>query len=273
MHLTKLAFAFAILAGGPASAASVLLTQFDFTEAGYPQIKAALEADGHTVTIVDARSAGAIATALSGGSYSQLYLYDLTSVRYINQDDIDAIDDFFSTRPSIVQDSRSYGYYFQGTNPSEVALIQNIAEEFEARGGGLWVGTDHDPDWTKNANPVLEALGFNTITGSFSDAVNSFDPASVLLDGVTAGDLWAAGASVGKVSLGIQPNGIDMRFHFGHSSPSQGAIPYISASFGKFVAPDEDRPPVTSPIPVPAAGLLLGTAVIGLWAARRRRGA
>lgn len=260
----------AVVLGSPVSAASVLLTQFDFTEAGYGQIKTALEAKGHTVDIVDAKTGGSIATALASGNYSQVYLYDLTSQRYINQDDIDAIDDFFATHKSIVQDSRSYGYYFQGTNASEVALIQNIAAEFETRGGGLWVGTDHDPLWTNNANPVLTALGFNPITGSYGDAVNSFDPASVLLTGVMTTDLWAAGQTVGSVSLGIQPNGIDMRFHFGHSSPARGAIPYISASFGAFVAPDEDRP---SAVPVPAAGALLLTGLLGMLGLRRRKSA
>ncbi|WP_157973512.1 VPLPA-CTERM sorting domain-containing protein [Tropicimonas sp. IMCC34043] len=257
----------------------MLLTQFDYGPSGYSDIKTALEAKGHTVDIVNGKTGGSIATALTSSSYDLLFFYDLTSTRYVNDADISAIGTFFSSHQNIVQDARSYGYNFQGSNASEVALIQNVAEQLDVHGGGLWVGTDHAPGWTQNANPVLTELGFNPISGMHSQAVNSYDPASVLLDGVVASELWAAGQSVGHVSLGIQPNGLDMRFHFGHSSPTSGAIPYISASFGNFVAPDENvdhtDPDPVSAVPLPAAAwLLLGGfgAMAGLNRRRSKSG-
>jgi len=97
--------------------------------------------------------------------------------------------------------------------------------------------------------------------------VNTFDPASVLLSGVTTSDLWAAGQSVGRAPLGIQPNGIDMKFHFGHDSVASGSIPYITASFGEFEAPNE--PPDV--VPEPSSLVLFGMGTLGLVALIGRR--
>ena len=254
---------------------NILLTRFDFT--GYDVMEANLEADGHTVTQVDATTGGNVAAALSATSYDQVFLWDLTSTSYLNNNDISALVSFFDSHSSIVLDSRSYGYHFQGSQESEVQLLQNIASEFSTQGGGIWLGTDHDPAWTNNANLFLAAADFDTISGSHSQAVNDWDPNSVLLDGVDPFDLWAEGASVGHVSLGIQQNGLDMRYHFGHSSTQSGAIPYISASFGNYIAPDEDpddhidNGPVVDPIPEPATMLLFGTGLLGLIGSRIRR--
>ena len=258
---------------GQAQAGAILLTEFDYGPVAYTDMKNNLEADGHTVTIVNARTGGNVAAALDMGSYDQVFFWDLTSTAYLNGDDYNALSGFFDMHKNIVLDSRSYGHYFQGNNASEVQLLQNIASEFDSRGGGLWIGTDHDPDWTRNANPLLSMMGFETITGSYSQDVNNYDPASILLDGVNVDELWAEGASVGAVPLGIQPNGLDMRFHFGHSSPAYGAIPYISASFGDYVAPDEDpddhEPPVD--LPAPSALMLGALSLFGLVSSRRRR--
>lgn len=266
----------ALLSASAANASSILLTEFDFGPTVYDEMETALESDGFTVDRVNARTGGNIANALMSGNYSQVFLYDLTSTRYINQADIDAIAAFWSTRQSLVLDSRSYGLIntTPALKPVEQQLIRNVAAQLDANGGGLWIGTDHNPTWTQNANPVLSKLGFNEVTGSFSQAVNSFDPNSVLLGNITPSDLWAQGASVGQVSLGIQPNGIDMRFHFGHSSPQSGAIPYISASFGNFTAPDEPprppQPPV-NPIPLPAAAWMLLGGLGALFGVGRKR--
>lgn len=278
MRITvNLTLAAALLGASAANASSILLTEFDFGPTVYLEMEAALESDGFTVDRVDGRTGGNIANALQSGNYSQVFLFDLTSSRYVNQADIDAIADFWSTRQSLVLDSRSYGLI--NTAPAlksvEQQLIRNVAAQLDANGGGLWIGTDHNPTWTQNANPVLSELGFNTVTGSFSQPVNSFDPNSVLLDNITPSDLWAQGASVGQVSLGIQPNGIDMRFHFGHSSSQFGAIPYISASFGNFTAPNEPpRPPVNPPvsaIPLPAAAWMLLGGLGALFGVARKR--
>jgi len=252
--------------GANLEAANILITQFEYT--GYTTMKATLEAAGHTATIANSTIGGSLATALASGSYDQVYLWDLSSTLYLNGADTTALAGFWSTHRGLVVDSRSYGYFFQGTDPSEQALLQNVAANFVLAGGGVWVGSDHNPDWTMNANAFLGAIGVNPILGSYSDAVNFADPSSVLLAGVTPTDLWGGGASVGSVPLGLQPNGIEMYRHFGHTRPDGSLLPYISASF-----PLAGPPPPT-PNGVPDGGstvLLLVGALMALVGIRRHQ--
>jgi len=249
----------------PSHAAAILITQFD-SSPGYANIQTGLVADGHSVDIVDVRTAGTLASTLGSTMYDQVFLFDLTSTTYLNSADNTALGIFWGTHSGLVVDTRSYGYHFQGTDPSEVALLQNVADNFLLTGGGVWVGTDHDPTWTRNANPFLSEIGINPVTGSFSDPVNFADPSSVLLSGVTPTDLWGGGASVGQAPIGVQPNGVEMFIHFGHIRTDGSILPYISASFPL-------QGPGPSPIPEPSILALFGICLAGLGFVRRRRSA
>lgn len=264
MGLKKVFFAAlaSVVVSSSVNAGNILLTEFEYS--GYQAMKANLEADGHTVDIINAKVQGNLANALANNNYDQVFLWDLTGKSYLGNQDINAISSFWNTSKGIVVDTRSYGYHFQPNQSSEVALLQNVAKNLDLSGGGLWIGTDHDSDWTKNANPVLSALGFNTVTGSYANPVNFADPSSVLLDGVTPTDLWGGGASVGKAPIGIQPNGLEMYIHFGNIGSNNTVLPYISANF-------DLQGPVVSAVPIPAAAWLFGPALAGFIGLRKRR--
>lgn len=254
-------------ASNMALAGRILLTEFDFAiNSGvnvYQQMETNLELMGHTVDRVNAKAGGNVASALAANVYDQVFLWDLTDSRGLNTADIDALSSFWRSNSGLVVDTRSYGFHFQGSNPSEIALIQNVARNLDLSGGGVWVGTDHNPNWTRNANPFLAAIGVTEIGGSFSNPVNFADPSSVLLSGVTPTDLWAAGQSVGRAPLGLQANGIDMFLHFG-SVTGATVLPYISASFDlRGVDPD--------PVPANAPATLGILALSLLVLARKKR--
>lgn len=260
--------AVAVAVSSQANAAAILITQFDFAINGvdvYQQMAANLTAAGNTVDVVDVRTAGTLATTLGSKTYDQVYLWDLTGSAYLNSTDVSALATFWNKR-GLVVDTRSYGYYFQGSNASEVALLRNVAKNLDDAGGGVWVGTDHDPAWTNNGNPFLTAIGINPITGSFGDPVNFADPTSVLLAGVTPTQLWAAGQTVGQAPIGVQPNGVEMFIHFGNIRADGSILPYISASF-----PLEGVDPNPNPVPEPAIFALLGIAGLAARLQRRSR--
>jgi len=234
-----------------AHAGKILLTEFDYS--GYTEMKTNLENAGHTVDIIDATVAGNIATALATNTYDQLFLWDLTNTTYLTAPDLTAISNFWSTDMGMVVDTRSYGYDHEPNEANGLQLLQNIAANLDLSGGGMWIGSDHDPGWAYNANLVLDILGFDAITGSFSDPVNFADPTSVLLDGVTPNNLWAAGKSVGKAPIGVQANGVEMFMHFGNND--NGVLPYISASFNL-------QGPNSNDIPEPGTLVLLSLALL-----------
>jgi hypothetical protein len=247
-----------VLAFG-AQGANILVTQFD-NATGFAEMEANLEAVGHNVTLISATTGGNVAAALDSGTYSQVLLFDVTSMQHLNAADLAALAAFWDNRRGLVVDTRSYGYRFQPSNTSEVTLLRNVVTNLELSGGGVWVGTDHDPDWTRNGNPFLSAIGVNPVTGSFSDPVNYADPSSVLLAGVTPTALWGGGQSVGQAPIGVQPNGIEMFIHFGHIRSDSSVLPYISASFPLSGLP----PPPDGAIPEPST-MLMALGGIACW--------
>lgn len=238
--------------------ARILLTEFEYGPDTYTSMKSNLENAGFTVDIVNAKIAGNVASALISNVYDQVFLWDLSSTLYLDNSDVTALSDFWNMNSSLVVDTRSYGHYFQGNSSSEVALLTNIANSLDAAGGGIWVGTDGAPIWTRNANALFPAIGVSEVTGDVGFPVNYADPSSVLLDGVGTTDLWTG--SVGIAPVGLQANGKEMFIHYGNVNSSGLITPYISATFdlgGNDPTVDVSAPSMLT--------LLLGALCLLLW--------
>lgn len=263
MHLMAGLAILAAASVAPAQAARILLITYDYGPGVYDSMEGHLESGGHAVDQVSGLVGGDIAAALSANTYDQVFLYDLTPTAYLGGADLAALASFWNPTMGLVVDSRAYGNFFNPDAPSEVALIQNVANQLQNAGGGVWVGTDDSPLWAKNGNAFLGAIGVNPVTGIFSNPVNFADPTSVLLSGVTPADLWFE--SLGQTPLGIQPNGIEMFTHFGHITGDGSVIPYISASF-----PLEGAPPTETPEPGTVTLMVSGLAAFAFIRRRRK---
>ena len=167
---------------------------------------------GYTVTALYRPADGEIASTLASGDYDQVYLWDITDRLGLTSDeDKNALATWYSShRGNIVIDGRSYGLYYDIDKDKN--LIQNIAEAFVHRGGGLWIGTDHAPIWTYNGNALLTALGYGTISGVHYSQITDGDTGCELLttpNTITPTAMWVG--SVGRAPTGVQSDGVDLK--------------------------------------------------------------
>lgn len=183
------------------------------------QVATALTTNGQAVVSILKARPGDLAQELTGNkSYTNVFLWDIgagsnVTTPVINGADLSALISWYSGHSNIVIDGRSYGATFNGILGDEGIYLSNVANTLNARGGGLWVGADHQgqypppiSDWTLNANSALSALMFNPITGEVSSKTFLVDSTNPIMANVSGpGLLW--GWSAGKVPVGIQPNG------------------------------------------------------------------
>ncbi|MBL8760083.1 MAG: hypothetical protein JNL50_02155 [Phycisphaerae bacterium] len=194
---------------------------------------------------------GAVAAYMGSNTVDNLFIYDITSFNMMDASDAAAVGAWYNSSKSAVIDGRSYGSYFTGVPGSdEDKYLQNTANWFQNNGGGLWIGTDHDPDWTYNGNQYLAAAGFMTITLTEFGPATGFN-ASPLYAGVNVAGLdWSgSGWSVGHSPVGLQPNGVSLS-NILYSGPGD---------------------PMISTYLVPAPGAAGALALVGIAALRRRR--
>jgi MYXO-CTERM domain-containing protein len=195
---------------------------------------------------------GAVAAYMGSNTVDNLFIFDITASNMMGASDAAAVGAWYNSSKSAVIDGRSYGVYFNGnsTSSDEGTYIQNTANWFQNNGGGLWIGTDHNPDWTNNGNQYLAAAGFMQIIDIETGAATGFN-ASPLYAGVNVAGLdWSGqGWSVGHTPVGLQPNGV-MLSNILYAGPGD---PMISTSL------------------VPAPGAAGALALVGIAALRRRR--
>lgn len=196
---------------------------------------------------------GAVAAYMGANAVDNLFIFDVTTGNMMSPADAAAVGSWYnSSNKSVVVDGRSYGVYFNGQNANsdEGTYIQNTANWFQNNGGGMWIGTDHDPDWTVNGNQYLIASGFIPIIGLETGPATGFNPSPLYAGVNVAGLDWSGqGWSVGHTPVGAQPNG-----HFLSNILFSGpGDPMISVEL----------------VPAPGAAGVLG--LVGIAALRRRR--
>ncbi|MBL8760082.1 MAG: hypothetical protein JNL50_02150 [Phycisphaerae bacterium] len=194
---------------------------------------------------------GSVAAYLASEHVDNIFIFDITSFNMMDGSDAAAVGAWYNSSKSAVIDGRSYGVYFNGgSGTDEDRYVQNTANWFLNNGGGLWVGTDHNPDWTYNGNQYLAAAGFQQIIDLETGPATGFN-ASPLFDGVNVAGLdWSgSGWSVGHTPVGLQPNGVSLS-NILYSGPSD---------------------PMISTYLVPAPGAAGALALVGIAALRRRR--
>ena len=166
---------------------------------------------GYSVDSLIEPQPGDIAQALHSTSYQQIWLYDNTNqILLTSDDDLQALLNFHQMKPALVIDGRAYGIAFATVEREvEDQLVQNIAYAFENLGGGMWLGADHSPDWSKNVNALLTYFRYGLLIGEHNTAITDGNDNIELLNNpntICPTQLWYA--SVSSVPVGLQPDGI-----------------------------------------------------------------
>jgi pimeloyl-ACP methyl ester carboxylesterase len=197
------------------SSATTLLITFDGGyQPGSLNLFNNLASLGYGVTHLYNPLPGAIAAALSAGTYQQVWLFDITTSLQISSSDATSIAAWYvaHAKGNIVIDARSYGSYFQPA--AELPLTANYARGFGDRCGGLWLGSDDAPEWATNVNTVLRSIGYAPVTGTQdSVVVGSPVPSAELLTYPNRLDLQTidAEATPGIAPAGPQPDGTNLQ--------------------------------------------------------------
>jgi hypothetical protein len=237
-----------------AHASSILISTYNYHSASdYSDLQSSLEAAGHSVQFVDGTVSDSISDALGGGSYDQVFIFDVTTTNYMSSNDLSALSAFHNAASSMVLDTQSYNYLSWNRSDSNgISFLTNVADEFANYGGGIYLGADHGTTWAMNTNAVLSAFGMDTVTDSISSEITSYDASSPLFDGVDP-------TSWGNSSYGTAISGMQNGQLFDVLA-SDGTNALISASFVS-----------ASAVPVPAAVWLFGSGLLGLLGFSRQK--
>jgi len=168
----------------------------------------------------------------------------------------------------------------------EDAWIQNFAAQLDARNGGLVLGTDHAPAFTRGINEINAAIAIDDFTGFYASTPfqATVDPLSPLFISsletcgygavVTTDKCINDNSSTSFVPTGVQPNGQELTPVAWHGTVStartNAAVSSTigSATFGTCGGPNQE--PCVS-VPEPSVILLLGFGLAGMALTRRRR--
>ena len=195
---------------------------------------------GYNVTHLLNPACGTIGATLPG-TFTQVWLFDINHFNQICAADAGALAAWYAahSKGNIIVDARSYGSWYEasagipvgGAGAFELPVTENFAHEFSLRCGGLYIGTDHDPSWTTNGNPVLTAMGYGTVSGIHGAVtVGTPVPGHVLLNSPNVINLASvhAFASPGIPPTGVQGDGTNLQVLLHNTSESKKPLTSFS---------------------------------------------
>jgi outer membrane protein assembly factor BamB len=195
----------------------ILLIVYNRSSDHFTHVEDALISVGYTPTALYNPSSGDIAL-LTLDDFDQIWLWDLQTSQYLtDSNDLNALVNWYSShKGNIVLDGRSYGAVFGDDNDS--LFIENIADAFSIRSGGLWIGYDDDDAWQYNANALLSALGYDLVSGKYNEDIDDGDTSCDLLNSPNVippiNLIWNYSVtvpwSVGEAPTGLQVDGVTL---------------------------------------------------------------
>ena len=209
---TMIILAGCLFTGGTAYASNVLMVNIHggSYNGDAANIFNTLVSAGATATYVDLTSDGQAAAELATGTFDQIWVFDLSTGVDNYPTDYAAIADWFNSQPSaeIICDSRMISSYWSGRYLSEgQALTENYLYNMDIRGGGLLLGTDHDP-YHGGINEINAQIGIDPFFGTFSLSTIPVDTANPLMNTPNnMGTELYDDSSPGQTPYGLQPNG------------------------------------------------------------------
>ncbi|XOV88226.1 MAG: hypothetical protein ACFHX7_25260 [Pseudomonadota bacterium] len=155
---------------------------------------------------------------------------------------------------------------------NEVGLIQSFYNNMNDAGGGLFLGTDHCPQWCSGINYINDLIDIGNFTGFYSAQYAILDTESPLADGVPCSVVISGNCMIySNTTTGFAPAGLQANGQFltplAYNTTNPNAIlteayelTAISSTFGS---------QTFGTVPAPASFWLLGLGLALLRLSRR----
>ncbi len=235
------------------------------------------------VDYVQTQVSGTLASWLNSSSktYNQIWFdTSIFNTSVLNAVDLRSLNTWAANKqPEFILDS-SFAFRNKETNTltaSAAAVTISEALALKSKGGGIFIGTDHNY-FAYTANQILTNFGFDGLfTGIYNITPNgSFVGSLLLSSGSVGSDFFAnnlQGLSTSSVPIGkhiLNGNGGDRTIEIVENlfSYSPGKVAHIGASFTTGSGATDINNPNPEPVPEPTT--ILGTLAFSTFAARWR---